>query len=279
MLMRTHIRIARIIASKLKLDDENLISSLVDGSIKPDLLKIRTHHYGQEYWIEKYIIEARKLFLEGKKNDALFELGMALHYIQDQWVKIISRPSQHEKWEKQIDEAPQFFDICQRLCEFEKICNRDFKGYDGYYVKDQTLKIATLDHPDSILPLYDLNFAYKTSLVVTLSVCAPEILSELQKKLEQLRNYYMKKIREAKKEIKNKLIALQDRKVEFEQKRGIWNMLKKLLLNYRISVAQRKYKNKTYLLRIKVAYENAAESLTPDYTPWFNIGSVPPLKL
>ncbi len=65
---------------------------LMEGVIYPDLTnswrskhgkRLESHHHPQKSKIVKLILQARTYWLEGKENDAGFQLGRALHYIHD----------------------------------------------------------------------------------------------------------------------------------------------------------------------------------------------------
>jgi hypothetical protein len=96
---KNHLEIANAVSDQLGLPEE-LRRVLRQGSIQPDregdktvvregaLLKRRRvrHHHASKRFIRKLLWKARTAYLEGKEEDALWNLGRALHYVQDRSV-------------------------------------------------------------------------------------------------------------------------------------------------------------------------------------------------
>jgi hypothetical protein len=110
LLEETHRRIAKEIAKKLKLGNRET-SLLETGSIAPDSWGDFPHHEGKDKEIIQHIINARKLYLEND-DECFYELGIALHYIED---KLTLRPrvgEKHTEWENKIERS-EILDLLQ----------------------------------------------------------------------------------------------------------------------------------------------------------------------
>ena len=308
MLLSTHKRIAEIIAKEIGL---NLAQTdcLIKGLIKPDYWRDFPHHYGKERHIRKYIIEARMAYLEDNATEALFNLGVALHYIQDAWVMIPGWQMEHGWYEEEIDRAPlevdlkkmvavnllnklwrnshfhiledckrQYFKIVKRLAEFERLFRRGFKGYDGDFIEEATLNIATLKRPSLGSPFHDFNFACRISLLVALSIFLPKTSRDLQNMLSQLRKEYKKEMIEAEKALAEKLIELKKRRDKLKQIGGIINIFRKTICDINIWINKSRYENQSHLLKVQNAYYERAELLAHRYENWY-IVEIPELRI
>src|SRR3990170_1940601 len=115
MLWKTHIRLANEVLYKLGLPISSPeADGLREGSVVPDKWKDYPHHHGKDGKIRKYIMAARRYFLDEDLPNAYFHLGVALHYIQDSYTSFSSRFEKHNDWEQQIEQA-RFADDLERL--------------------------------------------------------------------------------------------------------------------------------------------------------------------
>jgi hypothetical protein len=101
MLEKTHARIAKEIAEKLKLDtnDANLLES---GSVNPDSFIPFPHHKGKDELILSTMFDARALFLEND-DEAFVKLGEACHFLADKWTLRPRVDIKHFEWESKIE--------------------------------------------------------------------------------------------------------------------------------------------------------------------------------
>ena len=307
-LLSTHKKIAKRIASELRLSSKEA-DYLEKGSITPDYWKDFPHHYGKESQIREYVLKARRFFLDDEKFESLFSLGLAFHYLQDCWVTVSGSSMNHGWWEDQIDDAPFVNDIAEMLKEFdltrsyhglpvmaarqdeerylqindhlldfEQLCRSNFEGYDGQFAKDLTLDVATLERPKLGTPIFDLNFAYRVSLVVALSVYGSRTSLALQEKLEQTKKEFEVKLKEAEEVLVRKLVELYNRKAELEQKGGFFNWLKRLTCNLSIWFNRRRYEKRSHLLEVRRAYHRKVEWESSAFRSWYNI-TIPELNI
>lgn len=310
MLWKTHRRIAQRIAGGLKLSSREA-SQLEKGSVEPDRWKDYPHHHGKERQIRKNIIETRRLFLNDEKLESLFRFGVALHYIQDRWVTTPGSSEYHSWWEEQIDEQPfvdidimmkiinetdfielfsglsvpsaqenreRYFQIHEKILEFDRLCQRYFENHDGRFVEDVTLQIATLDRPKLGTPTFDLNFAYRVSLMVALSVYGPQTSSAILEKLMEMRKGFEIRLIEAEEALARKLVELNSRQIELKQKGGFINWLKRLICDFRIWSNRRRYEKRKHLIKIQETYYGEAERESNMFRNWYNV-TIPKLDI
>jgi len=307
-LLSTHKRIAEKIASELKLSPKEA-EPLEKGSIRPDYWKDYPHHYGKERHIRQHIVEARRLFLNDEKLESLFNLGLAFHYIQDRWVTVPGSSMNHGWWEDQIDDAPFVDDIVEmvkdfdlthlyrgpqsvharddeklylqineQLLEFQRLCRSNFEGRDGWFAESATLNIATLERPTLGTPIFDLNFAYRVSVMVAISVYGPKTSSTLQQKLERTKNEFEVKLKNAEEALAAKLVELDNRRTELKQKRDLVNRLKGLVCNFNIWINRRRYEKRSHLLQVQEAYYREVERESGRFANWYDV-AIPELDI
>jgi len=104
MLIETHRRIAREIAKTLNLVERDA-RLLETGSVAPDRWENYPHHSEKETSIARWILEARKRFIDGD-DECYHDLGIALHYIEDKWTTRLRPLDKHGQWEASINEQP-----------------------------------------------------------------------------------------------------------------------------------------------------------------------------
>ena len=103
MLEETHKHIAEKIAQELKIEGRNK-RLLVEGSVAPDSIGDFPHHKGKELKIFEDLLRALSAY-EKNDDECYYELGKALHYIQDMWTARPGTPQKHTKWEQQISDC------------------------------------------------------------------------------------------------------------------------------------------------------------------------------
>lgn len=211
MLEATHRRIAKKIAKALHLGKHEA-ALLERGSVEPDSWADFPHHKGKYEEIERNIVSARRLYWEDD-DECFFNLGVALHYIEDGWTLAPRLKDKHTKWEQEINNC-KILDDAQFRKEIEAavIPTKAIKAYldlltnllegrlpDSYVdLSGRTITLLynyrPLDY--AILhelyrgvvatmskqgiktmkfssPVIDLNFAYRTCLEVSRLVLSP----------------------------------------------------------------------------------------------------------
>jgi len=182
----THLRLASLVAEGLGLPPGGVETALLrDGSIKPDEWRDFPHHHGVTYKIQRWILTSRRYRISGDMNRHFYCLGIALHYIADQWTMFSGSEKEHDAWEAKIDRCT-LKSLGEVLEPIRKSLPPDIQeGYDHLILilsatpqgKLQTLAYAALSRPKAgrltySSPELDFNIAYAVSSQIARSVCS-----------------------------------------------------------------------------------------------------------
>jgi hypothetical protein len=118
MLWKTHIRISLEVLRKLGIYlAPEVFQSFKNGIIAPDQWQNDyPHHYGKSEKIKQHLMKSRGCYLQGDLPNTFFNLGVALHYIQDSYTSVESYNNSynertiHQNWERHIDESREVDD-------------------------------------------------------------------------------------------------------------------------------------------------------------------------
>jgi hypothetical protein len=277
------------------------------GSIRPDYWQNFPHHHGKEHQIRKRIVEARRFFINNQKLEAIFSLGIALHYIQDRWVTVPGSDERHVFWEHRIDEAPfvkdmqemisderipvdarmftqvrnvkkEYVQMTDRLLEFHQLCQNNFKGHDGVFAEVTTLNLATMGRPSLGTPIFDLNFAYRVSLLVALSVFGSKTHSAISEKLEEIRKLFEIRLRDAEEDLARKLVELDYMITELQRERRFLNRFKSLTCKLRIWINRRRYEKRSHLLKVQRDCHFLTKRESSKFRSWYKV-PIPELNI
>jgi hypothetical protein len=184
----THIRLANLIAEELGMDLESDDTAyLRGGSTEPDDWGDYPHHYGANDRIVSWILKSRRHFINGNSNSHCECLGIAFHYIADQWTLIGGSDEMHNEWERRIDyegvknlkKISEMIDFSEYGVVGENIKQNYLKLFSMLtrvpFGKYETIRYATLSHPVIAekrysTPSIDFNMAYRICLGVARSV-------------------------------------------------------------------------------------------------------------
>jgi len=301
MLWKTHIRICKKVLHELKWPWSSVEASrLRDGVVDPDKWRgrLESHHYGKSGEIRRCILNARRNYLQNDLSNAFYNLGVALHFIQDSYVSFPSSfsPLGHQNWEQQIEDFEdcgfvndlestiqnnlQFSNIQRNRCSW--LAGELSRGVQG---KDNTLRIATLSgQKESKLkasPIVDLNLAFRASLAVSRSVLGPKNCPELEATLAG-------KLREYERLLQKSEISLSAKIAESARQRDVWKgkivqepglarKIKNLFFrvrvgfqNLRIDDKMKTYSSQGHLHRVAEEYNHATRMTVSPYEGWYN---------
>lgn len=301
MLWKTHIRITNEILYNLGMPKSSVEATrLREGAVAPDKWGDYPHHYGKSGTIRKYIMEARRFFLNGDLSNAYFSLGVALHYIQDSYTSLTSRSRHHPQWEQQIEQS-YFVDDLEELVAwvFRKRKNerKDYTEIIGFLSekiegKKDTIRIATLRghwRPTyGGAPEVDLNFAFRASLLIVKSVLAPKTCSKLQKELDLALAEHEAMLRKTETVFTDKIVELVEKRDELIRKRnelkkrrrlsGIFPTLKSYFLtflskihNLRAGLRIEEYEQQKHLKKVAKKYQEVTKKISAPHKDWFDI--------
>jgi hypothetical protein len=294
MLWKTHLRISfevmRIL--NISLSDE-VAQSFKNGILAPDHWKDYPHHHGKSEKIKAHLMKSRGCFLQDDFPNAFYNLGVALHYIQDSYTSMASFYPKHDSWEKSIEHAHFTNDLGEtirrslngnlyerdRCLQLANILSKEAQG------RDNTLYVATLSgHAASrsfAKPIVDLNLALRASYVVAESVLSSKKCPELEAKLTRDLLSYEALMRTAETELSNKIIGLVNERDDLVKRKipkaGLVCKIRNWTLGMRITFKNSAMKSKCndyirkrHLERVVREYVKAANTNVIPYKRWYN---------
>ena len=295
MLWKTHIRLSYKVFDKLGISlSSQEEKNLKDGVIAPDKWKDYPHHYGTSQKIRKYLTEARRNYLQNNLSRAYFNLGVALHYIQDGYTSLSSKSPKHQSWEKQISESRFVQDLCGTVqyflskdrnqiryyLELERVLSTDPKG------RDQTLSVATMvgrvESESWAKPIIDLNFGFRASYVISKSVLGSRHCAKLGSGLVKIQAIHERLLQETELAFSNNIVELIEKRTKLgrNQKQnpvGLVAKIKNLFLgirlriaNYRVESRYNQYVAKKHLNKVVKKYHTAAGRFVSSYHEWYS---------
>ena len=296
MLWKTHIRLANEVLYKLGLPISSPeADGLREGSVVPDKWKDYPHHHGKDGKIRKYIMAARRYFLDEDLPNAYFHLGVALHYIQDSYTSFSSRFEKHNDWEQQIEQA-RFADDLERLVT-RAFSHRENRKQEYTHIlafwskeakgKQDTLNLATMPGPGLSMwhertwgrPDVDLNFAFRASFLVARSVLSSKNCSELQEQLTRILVEYEAMLRETETIFADKIVELikKGNRTSEKMKSGTFQVIKNFFsaILRKIYILQaesriQEYEQRKHLKKVTRKYHDAAQNTVTPYRDWYN---------
>jgi hypothetical protein len=273
--------------------------SLMRGVVAPDEWKMSnqndrtSHHYGRASEINDYLHLARTYYLNDDPINTYFNLGIALHFIQDSYVSYPSFLSKekHDNWEQGIDRcyiSPDFAESIKKInykSEAERcawVAEELLREVQGPI---DTMRLATLfSHQktnDTIAnPVVDLNLAYRASYTISKSILGPKNSVTLDNQLNDIYKIHEKMLWQEEDRVSEQLIK------SFEQRNVIRGALvngKGLIVKIKNWMTGRKvrsletqlasnyddYFDKGHLKRVDWNYKNEVTKLTNSYTGWY----------
>ena len=298
MLWKTHIRISKEVMYRLRVPLSSAeVSFLREGVVAPDKWRGRyeSHHYGRSDEIKRHLMAARRLFLQNDLPNACYNLGIALHYIQDSFVSFPTSFSlpRHQQWEQEIEDSNSVDDLERtilyylvnseyqrnRCLHFAQVLSGKIQG------RDNTLNVATLCGQQESRawanPIVDLNLALKASLVVTESVLSSKNCPVLETQLKYLLSQHETFLRNAEIELSNRIISLIIERDQLKNKKvtptGIVSKIENWITGVRIGIKDRallsnynNYVSRRHLENVANDYGIATNRTVAPYVDWYN---------
>lgn len=305
MLKSTHIRIAHMIAAKLKLPQQ-AASYLAGGSVAPDDWKDFPHHFGKEWKTRSYIVNARRHFVNGQHLQSLSALGVAFHYIQDKWVTVSSKDGmKHSDWERRIDsstlipleqtangmanlvqhsfsvfgisnlkQSNEYLSLANACMKYFKWTLDGFKDFDGQRIKSEVFALTDWRHPTLGTAFLDLNFSHLICLMVALAVYLPATCSAVQEQLEKTKKEFQIKLDDANKQYTSGIYELVKKK-DTLRKGLVFARLKSLFYSLKIRAEKR---NRNHALQeIRQEYISRVNEKAKPFAEWYRV-TIPALE-
>jgi len=293
MLWKTHIRIANKILFRLGLPKSSpQADQLREGSIVPDKWKDYPHHEGKSKDIKRRLLNSRRFYLKNNLSKAYFDLGVALHYIQDGFTTLTSRSKHHTRWEHQIEQS-YFNDDLQYIVD--RAFQHDSERKQEYYryirklsndLKGRalTLHIASMQGPGVSnwqtrrygKPYVDLNFALRASYIIAKSVLSSKHNPELQKKLDENEKDYQTKLRKTETQTAKEMIELINKynKIKSQKNDGFFKSLMNKISTWTTKIKTNhnlnRYEQKKHLKKLNNGYRNVVNRITLPHSGWYN---------
>jgi len=301
MLWKTHLRISFEALRRLEISLTPEVSQrFKDGIIAPDKWKDYPHHHGKSEKIKLHLMKSRGFFLQNDLSNAFFNLGVALHYIQDSHTSFASFYPKHHSWEESIEYAHFTSDLkktinyslrnkawererCLRLAE---ALSKNAQG------RDNTLYLATLSGHEAsksfAKPIVDLNLALRASYVVTESVLSSKNCPALENKLRAELSNYEALMRTAEIELTNKIIRFANEREDLRKRKvppsGLVSKIKNWIFGIRIRLKDwavnsnyKSYTKQRHLEKVVTDYKKATNRTVAPYKGWNNF-QIPPLN-
>lgn len=293
MLWKTHIRITRTVLERLQIQlTSEDFSRLKEGLLSPDKWQNYPHHYGKDDDIIMFLNLARANFLEDDFSNAYFNLGVALHYIQDSYTTYPSYLPKHEVWEEWIENSALVSDVGEAIRKTVKnqmvmgrclwlaqVLSMDVHG------RDETLGKATLngmlkDNKTIASPKADLNLGYIASYAVIKSVLGPKMAPSLNDALMSNLHHFEGLLRTAEGRSSGEIIGLMSKRNErtkgLKSSSGVVAKIRNWIINIRIrgidqqlAVKYQEYMRRKHLHDEAVKYHHEAHRIAIHHMGWY----------
>jgi hypothetical protein len=282
-------------------------NALMEGAIEPDKKKkedpnhkFDKHHFYVSNEIIEYSEKARTSYLRDDLDSAYFNLGIALHFIQDSFTSCFSSDrDEHYFWEKQIEDLPLRATIecdiertIRETVEHEsdkKTCSRLVEGLSNEVQgKGDTLWVATLGGQEKFdggraSPKVDLYLGFRASYVVTKSILGSKICPEIENKLNGVVIEFEKERDSRITDFINRRMKLVEAKNELMEKRALNKGFFAIFKNWSIDRKIRSIDSDIYKIKndyeraidmIVKRYKEKAKDLHDSYGGWYDSNSI-----
>lgn len=257
---------------------------LINGIIYPDSNDPKPHR-GREETIRDCIKKSRERRLEYNSNDSFFYLGMAFHYIQDQWVGLDPDHEDYPRYERVIDRCT-ILDFGEDLYRYYPVQRQrvlsQFKRIEEVLktrikTPEELYSVALMSRPFESMAFLDLNLSYRVCYRVAEMVLRPMLNVSLNERLTQTHSEYT-----------GKLVKMEDSEVVFLHElnqelgqieaEGTVNGIKKWNQGRQIKTRSQSYKKGQHLEKIRAEYKRITVEMSKPFRAWYNV-EVPELKL
>jgi hypothetical protein len=299
MMWTTHRRIAKEVMNRLGLLPLPSVEyqRLMDGVVDPDNWNNSPHHIhrpheNKHHEIIKHLELARRYFLGNDMPNSYYNLGVALHYIQDSFTSHTISEQAHISWEKRIEESPPVsnikeiiqitvnHEIQRRKCFFfVQELSKEVQG------REETFRIATLNGRDEYAliasPEVDFYLGFWASYHVTKSILGLKNCPTLDNQLNNILSNYQNGLRMEEKKQSNEIIRLISERnklvIRRKPQEGIIAKISNWATDRRIGSIDKdaipnknSYFNGDHLEKVAKGYMTEAIRTTADYGGWYN---------
>jgi hypothetical protein len=258
--------------------------TLRNGSIYPDKQKQkRPHHYDCEDDIEEHIRKARSLRLNDQPEKAIFNLGVALHYIQDKWTAVDGSHPRHEDYEELLTKS-QILPLDSDLSTYFPVLSMGaFEEYEWLHnnisktppYHEHILHIIEQPKPFESNAILDLNTAYRLSYRATEIVLQPKKNSKAETLIMELADRTQKLVNMKDNEEREKLRNLRSKCDNLRNEKGVFNSIRRIYTELVLGRAEQAYKKKEHLNKILAYYTNQYNEISSMYSDWYLVSPLP----
>ena len=252
---------------------------LINGIIQPDNDDTKDHYHGREPTILQHTRIARDKRLQYDTAGCFFHLGVAFHYIQDQWVGI----------EPEYDDHPQYLDLINRctildphesLERYYPVKRRrvleQFRALEKQLGKplesEKELKtLVNQRHPYEDTAFLDLNISFRICYRVAELVLETMYHVGLQEQLELLQREYEEKIRETEINTIKNIETLELKLEKLSQDPATIDKIKKWQTEKELKQAIKDYFQRKHIKPILEKHQKEQEKTCKPYKHWYNI--------
>jgi len=257
---------------------------LINGIIYPDSNDPKPHR-GREETIREYIKKSRERRLEYNSNDSFFYLGMAFHYIQDQWIGLDPDHEDYPRYEQVMDKCT-ILDFNEDLYRYYPVQRQrvlsQFKRIEDVLktkikTPEELYSVALMSRPFESMAFLDLNLSYRVCYRVAEMVLRPMLNVSLNERLTNTHSEYTGKLVKME---ESEVVFLHGLNQELGQIEavGAVNGLKKWNQERHIKTKIEAYEKGRHLEKIRAEYRKLTSEMSKPFSAWYNV-EVPELKL
>jgi hypothetical protein len=261
---------------------------LRNGSVHPHKEGVSVPHYkGREDDIELFIRKARRFMIDKKPKDAIFYMGIALHYIQDKWTTLDNSHKKHEDYTTLISKT-KILPYGSDLSGYYPILSeRAFEQYENIVsCYNQTsldiekiFQIIRQWKPIESSAFLDLNMAYRISYKVSEIVLQPTKHKEYEKLVKDLFNEYEEKITARDQEEREKLEIKREEFESIKEEKGLLVFISRHFAKKRLETATKKYDEQYHLKDLYKQFNNDFNEISAPYRDWYYVGEPPEFSI
>lgn len=258
-----HVKIAKKVA--IDIGRADLSPTLEYYSVIPDKWRDFPHHTGGRGTkrIARRVLHARNNYIQGYDNKAAAELGVAFHYIADEHVLVTGSDNRHVSYESKISRVPLYT---------QNIDSIEGKDATLKYINEKMSELRSNQY--LLTPEVALNSAYKMCASIAKSVFGSKTSPDLLSILTELRETYVKKMRDEEERFVNKLIETARKDEALENSKGLKRIINKIkkaltLFDFRFRRDIRKYIERKHLQKVVKSYYREADFTSEPYKGWY----------
>jgi len=252
---------------------------LINGIIQPDNEDPKDHYSGREPTILQHIRLARDNRLQYDTAGCFFHLGVAFHYIQDQWVGVDPGYDDHSIYLDLINRCT-ILDPHESLERYYPVKRRrvleQFRALEKYLGKPleseaEMKELINQSHPYENTAFLDLNISFRICYRVAELVLKTMYHVGLQEQLDLVKIKYEENIRQTEIETIRSIEQLEEKLEKLSQTPTGIDKIKKWQTENNLKQAIKNYFAQKHIKPILQGYLKKQEEICKSYRQWYNI--------